>query len=335
MSFGAGKRGRIFSFTIFIITFFGGSKMPELMNYNCYSREEWSHFHGQYFHNITDADLEQIKSVDDEVSLTDVQQIYSPIRHLLHLYLLNYQQLSQAKAQFLGQKPHKIPFIIGISGSVAVGKSTTARLLKVMLQRSYPQYKIEQITTDGFLYPNQELQRRGILQEKGFPWSYDNQKLLQFLEDVKANRHAVVYPSYSHENYDIVANQTNLIDDPDILIMEGINVLQLPQNQQIYISDYFDFAIYVDADPQLIEQWYIHRFKGFLKAQQKHPDPQNYYYQYLQRPPQDVMAMAHRVWREVNYKNLVEYIAPTMSRADLILHKTTGHVIDQVLLKKY
>ena len=309
--------------------------MQNFMNYNEYSRQEWSQFHGEYFNEIDDHDLEKIKSVDDQVSLADVREIYVPLRHLLHLYLHDYQHLTLAKADFLGVKPHKVPFIIGISGSVAVGKSTTARLLKVMLQRAYPHYKIEQITTDGFLYSNAELKKRGILNDKGFPWSYDNERLLLFLEQVKSNRAPVEYPSYSHEIYDIVPQKTNVVVDPDILIIEGINVLQLPDNQNIYVSDYFDFSIYVDANPKLIEQWYIHRFEGFLQAEIDHPDPNNYYYQFTQQPRAQVMKYAHQVWHDVNYKNLVEYIAPTINRADVILHKTKGHVINKVLLKKY
>ncbi|UQS84339.1 type I pantothenate kinase [Bombilactobacillus thymidiniphilus] len=309
--------------------------MQDFINYNEYSRQEWSQFHGAYFNNISDEDLDKIKSVDDQVSLADVQEIYTPLRHLIHVYFHNYQQLSLAKADFLGKKPHKVPFIIGISGSVAVGKSTTARLLKVMLQRAYPQYKIEQMTTDGFLYPNEELERRNILADKGFPWSYDNEKLLNFLEAVKANQGSVTYPSYSHIIYDIVPDHLNELQNPDILIIEGINVLQLPQNQNLYVSDYFDFSIYVDADPQLIEKWFIHRFEGFLIEENKNPNPDNFYYQFTKQPLEQALATAHQVWRDVNYNNLVKYIAPTMNRADLILHKTKHHKIDHVLLKKY
>ncbi|NVY96162.1 type I pantothenate kinase [Lactobacillus sp. DCY120] len=309
--------------------------MKRLINYHKYGRQEWAQFHGEYRHNIAAADLQQLKSVGDQISLEDVQEIYAPLRHLLHLYLNNYQQLSNAKARFLGQKPHQVPFIIGISGSVAVGKSTTARLLKMMLQRAYPQYKIEQITTDGFLYPNAELAARHLTADKGFPWSYDNEKLLRFLEDVKADQGPVTYPVYSHQINDVLPDQQEQIEHPDILIMEGINVLQLPQNQQIYVSDYFDFAIYVDADPQLIEQWYLHRFQGFLAWQRAHPDPTNFYYQFLEQPEDQVLVFAHRVWQETNYRNLLEYIAPTMQRADLILHKTTNHFIDKVYLRKY
>lgn len=309
--------------------------MNDFMNYKEYSRDEWSKFHGKLLHDIDNDDLKKIKSVDDKVSLEDVQKIFAPIQALIYIYTKNYQQLLEDKFQFLNVKPHKIPFIIGISGSVAVGKSTIARLLKVMLQRAYPQYDIEQITTDGFLYPNSELKKRNIYNDKGFPWSYDNVKLLNFMEAVKANRGPVQYPSYSHEIDDIVPGKVNTVDNPDILIMEGINVLQLPENQHLYVSDYFDFSIYVDADAKLIEKWFIHRFEGFLKLQMQHPDPDNFFYPFTKKSHAANMKFAHQVWQEVNYKNLVEYIEPTMNRADLILHKTNGHLIDKVMLKKY
>ncbi|UQS82293.1 type I pantothenate kinase [Bombilactobacillus folatiphilus] len=309
--------------------------MQDFMNYNEYSRQQWSQFRGADFHDIGTTDLDHVRSVDDQISLKDVQEIYLPLRHLLHLYFKNYQALSKQKAQFLGKQPQKVPFIIGISGSVAVGKSTTARLLKVMLERAYPQYCIEQMTTDGFLYSTKELEQRHILNDKGFPWSYDNEKILTFLEQVKANQGPVSYPIYSHESYDIVPNQVQWVDHPDILILEGINVLQSPQNQKLYVSDYFDFSIYIDADPKLIEEWFIHRFQGFLAAEKDQPNPQNYYYQFLNQPYEEVMQLAHQVWHDVDYRNLVEYIAPTMNRADVILHKTHQHMIDKVLFKKY
>lgn len=309
--------------------------MQDFMNYSEYSRQQWAQFHGANLQTVDAADLQRIRSVDDHISLTDVREVYEPLRHLLHIYFKNYQQLLIKKADFLGRKPHPTPFIIGISGSVAVGKSTTARLLKIMLERAYPQYKIAQMTTDGFLYPNQELERRQILSEKGFPWSYDNEKLLQFLEAVKANQGAVTYPLYSHEIYDIVPGQQGKLEQPDILILEGINVLQLPQNQNLYVSDYFDFSIYVDADPQLIEQWYLKRFLGFLQTEKQNPNPDDYYYRYLSQPQEQVLQQAHQVWQDVNYKNLVEYIAPTMNRADVILHKTKQHLIDRIFLRKY
>ena len=290
--------------------------MQSEMNYYKFDRAEWSQFHSQNFTNVTDEELAQLRSLNDEISLDDVKMIYSPL------------------SRFLGMQrnPHT-PFIIGIAGSVAVGKSTTARLLQLLLSRAYPEKRVQQMTTDGFLYPNAELERRGILDRKGFPESYDMELLIHFMNNVKNASGALRAPKYSHQIYDIVPGEYELIDRPDILIVEGINVLQLPSKQPIYVSDYFDFSIYVDANPDLIEQWYLERFGILLDT--AFTDPNNYYYQYAIGDRADAFAMARQVWRDVNLKNLNEYILPTKNRADIILHKTTGHEIDQVSLRKW
>ena len=285
--------------------------MQSEMNFYKFDRAEWSQFHSQNFTSVTDAELAQLRSLNDEISLDDVKTIYSPLRHLIHIRYEDYQGDMFTLSRFLGMQrnPHT-PFIIGIAGSVAVGKSTT-----------------------GFLYPNAELERRGILDRKGFPESYDMELLIHFMNNVKNASGVVRAPKYSHQIYDIVPNEYEVIDRPDILIVEGINVLQLPSKQPIYVSDYFDFSIYVDADPVLIEQWYLERFGILLDT--AFTDPSNYYYQYAIGNRADAFAMARQVWHDVNLKNLKEYILPTKNRADVILHKTKGHKIDQVSLRKW
>lgn len=303
------------------------------MNYYSFSRAEWATFHAHNFASVTDDELAALRSLNDELSLDDVKVIYSPLRHLIHIRYRDYQAAQYNLSQFLGMREPTHPFIIGIAGSVAVGKSTTARLLQLLLSRAYPDKKIQMITTDGFLYPNAELTRRGIMARKGFPESYDMDALIHFLNNVKNNTGTVRAPRYSHEIYDIVPNEYDVIAHPDILIVEGINVLQLPSEQPIYISDYFDFSVYIDADPQLIEQWYLERFGMLLDT--AFTDPTNYYYDYAIGDRADAFAMARQVWHDVNLKNLNEYILPTKNRADVILHKTTAHVIDEIRLRKF
>ena len=308
--------------------------MQSLANYDEFTRKQWENFHGEYTKQaITDGELRKIKSLDDEISIDDVRSIYAPIRHLLHIYLKNYRKLTKLKTEFLGGDTRKVPFIIGVSGSVAVGKSTTARLLKIMLERAYPQYKVSQMTTDGFLYPSKILKERHLMDKKGFPETYDMGKLLKFLGDVKTKGGRIKYPLYSHNIYDIIPGKYEETDNPDILIVEGINVLQLPQNEQIYVSDFFDFSIYIDAEINDIEEWFLNRFETLLDL--AHNDPNSYYYQFTQMPEKEAMDMAKNVWDTINYPNLRDYIKPTMNRADLILHKSEDHQIDKIYLRKY
>ncbi|WP_195701599.1 type I pantothenate kinase [Companilactobacillus futsaii] len=308
--------------------------MQSLANYDEFTRKQWENFHGEYTKQaITDGELRKIKSLDDEISIDDVRSIYAPIRHLLHIYLKNYRKLTKLKTEFLGEEARKVPFIIGVSGSVAVGKSTTARLLKIMLERAYPQYNVSQMTTDGFLYPSKILKERHLMNKKGFPETYDMGKLLKFLGDVKTKGGRIKYPLYSHNIYDIIPEKYEETDNPDILIVEGINVLQLPQNEQIYVSDFFDFSIYIDAEVEDIEEWFLNRFETLLDL--AHNDPNSYYYQFTQMPEKEAMDMAKNVWDTINYPNLRDYIKPTMNRADLILHKSEDHQIDKIYLRKY
>lgn len=306
--------------------------MNEWLNYDRFDRQTWHSFFPSDKVMLTQENLDDIKSLNDRISLADVQEIYLPLMKLLQLQYQNYLQMQLQRQTFLKQPSRRVPYIIGIAGPVAVGKSTTARLLQILLTRLMPDMRVELVTTDGFLFPNAELKRRGLMDRKGFPESYDMDKLVTFLNDVKAGKDEVDAPTYSHSVYDVMPDKPQRIIKPDILIVEGINVLQLPTSQPIYVSDFFDWSIYVDADPALIQHWYLERFGILLDT--AFQDPNNYYYPWAQGDREKAFEMAKDVWRRVNLVNLKQYILPTRTRADVILHKTNHHVIDHILLRE-
>ena len=306
--------------------------MDEWINYDQFDRQTWHSFFPSEITFLTQENLDEIKSLNDQISLRDVQDIYLPLIKLIQLQYQNYQQMQLQKMTFLRKASRRIPYIIGIAGSVAVGKSTTARLLQILLKRLMPDRRIEMITTDGFLYPNAELKRRGIMARKGFPESYDMDRLLTFMNDVNAGEDQVTAPTYSHSVYDVMEDHPQTIYKPDILIVEGINVLQLPTTQRLFVSDFFDFSVYVDADANLVEKWYLERFGMLLDT--AFQDPTNYYYPYAQGDRAEAFKMAKQVWKDVDLPNLNDYILPTRTRADVILHKTEHHYIDRVYLRE-
>jgi len=309
------------------------SNFHDFVCFDMISRADWHQFAVQEEAPLSAEELEGIKSLNDAISLQDVQEIYMPLTHLIEVYRQNYKSLSVTKGLFLHRFLQVPPFIIGISGSVAVGKSTIARLLQKLLSRTFRRLKVELITTDGFLYANAELHKRNLMERKGFPESYDMAKMLTFLRDVKAGKEEISSPVYSHETYDIVDGEKITLSRPDVLIVEGINVFQLPQNQNIYVSDFFDFSIYVDAEEKMIETWYLERFEQLLEYAKKRSD--NFYYHYAQWPREKAIKEALKVWQNVNLVNLKDYILPTRSRADIILHKGLAHMIDKLYLRKY
>ncbi len=307
--------------------------MDDLINYYSFTKSEWKQFYGVSDLPLTQNELRHIKAFNDRISIQDVADIFKPLVHLIRLQKDNFDQWQTTKARFLHKKVRAVPFIIGISGSVAVGKSTTARVLEELLTNYFTGENIKLITTDGFLYSNDELRKRGIFDRKGFPESYDMAKLINFLNAVKAGTAIVQSPVYSHQIYDIIPNRFEIVDRPDVLIVEGINTLQLPSNEQIYISDFTDFSIYMDADEALIEKWYLERFGRLMDT--AFQDPHNYYYKYAIGDRQEAFDMARRVWQTIDLPNLKANILPTRSRADMIMHKTDNHIIDRLSLRKY
>lgn len=303
----------------------------QAQGYFTFDRTAWQNLSNRAELPLTQQQLADIKALNDRISLEDVQDVYVPLVRLLQKKYADFEKWNRDKLDFLQIPVKKTPFIVGISGSVAVGKSTTARLLQVLLSNWFSDLKTQLITTDGFLYPNAELKRRHLMSRKGFPESYNMKDLIHFLNAVKTGQKQIKVPKYSHQVYDVIKDEYDVIDQPDILIVEGINVLQLPANETIYVSDFFDWSIYVDAEADLIEKWFLERF-GVLLDTAFH-DPSNYYYQYAQMPREEAFAYAKKIWRDIDLKNLKEYILPTRFRADMILHKTEGHVMDNILVR--
>ena len=278
-------------------------------------------------------ELRELTSLGDVIDEEDVKEVYIPLVRYLHLFAQHKKMLTKLQDHFVGIDEVSHPFIIGISGSVAVGKSTTARLLQVLIQRCYPELKVQLMTTDGFLYPNRELKKRRLMDRKGFPESYNMKLLGDFLSDVTNGKSRVLYPLYSQKLSDIVPNEYGEVINPDILIIEGINTLQLPPVGVVVTSDFFDFSIYIDAEEELIEEWFMQRFKHLLIINKNKPD--NFYYKWANGPLDYAINRAETVWQTVDLVNLREYIAPTKNRANVILHKTHGHRIDSIYIRHY
>ena len=301
--------------------------LNEFINFETISRSDWQRFYQEDQVSLTPEELESIRSLNDKIDVQEVRDIYLPLINLIRIYHRAAEDLTFSKGIFLQKAQANRPFIIGISGSVAVGKSTTSRLLQLLLQRTFPKAKVDMVTTDGFLFPNQVLIDKGILNRKGFPESYDMPLLLNFLDGGDVN-----IPVYSHEIYDIVPGLTQKISQPNFLIVEGINVFQNPINQRLYMSDYFDFSIYIDADVKNIKTWYLERFQTLLELARK--DENNYYHRFTKLTKEEALSLAQKTWKEINLVNLENYIEPTRNRAELILHKGDSHKIDLIHLKK-
>jgi len=305
--------------------------------YRVFDREEWSRLRADTPMTLLESELEQFSGIIEELSVAEVEEIYLPMSRLLNLYVAASQQLHAVTSKFLSRDDGKVPFILGVAGSVAAGKSTTARVLKALLARWPDHPRVEQITTDGFLLPNAELERRQIMNRKGFPESFDTARLLNFLADVKSGVKRVEVPVYSHFHYDILLDQTTVIESPDILIVEGLNVLQpanMPRGGEAipFVSDFFDFSIYLDAEPDVIRDWYVARFMRLRSTAFR--DPGAYFHQYANLSQDDAHARATEIWNTINLKNLEEHILPTRQRAGLILRKSADHHVESVALRK-
>jgi type I pantothenate kinase len=297
-----------------------------------FNRQQWAMLRAATPMTLRESDLINLRGINDRIDLTEVAAIYLPLTRLLNLYVAGTQNLHRVSATFLGRLAPKVPYVIGIAGSVAVGKSTFARILQALLSRWPDHPRVQLVTTDGFLYPNAELQRRGLMERKGFPESYDTRRLMTFLHDLKSGKDEASAPVYSHVVYDIVPDEEVVISRPDILIIEGLNVLQVGTETAEFVSDYFDFSIYVDAEESDIEQFFTDRFLALRESVFKNPD--SFFQHYAALSHDEAIATAHSIWVDINGKNLRENIEPTRERASLIVRKGADHRVTDVFLRR-
>jgi type I pantothenate kinase len=314
-------------------------KTSDLSPYRTFTRQEWAALREGEPMLLAQQEIDRLRSLNDRLSMEEVEAIYLPLSRLLTMYVDATQQLFKATGKFLGSGGAKVPFVIGVAGSVAVGKSTTSRVLQALLSRWPNTPKVELITTDGFLLPNAVLEAEGLMNRKGFPESYDVKALLTFLSDVKAGREHVEAPVYSHLVYDVVPGETVSVDRPDILIVEGLNVLQARQPSPSeadravpFVSDFFDFSIYIDAEEETLRRWYIRRFMRLRET--AFQDPDSYFHRYSKLKDDEAEAVSLHIWNGINLPNLHHNVRPTRARADLVLTKGEAHKIERVDLRK-
>lgn len=299
-----------------------------------FNREQWAELRKSVPLKLTEQDLKPLLGFNEELALDEVRMIYLPLTRLINYYIDENLRRQTVLNRFLGGQSPKVPYIISIAGSVAVGKSTSARILQSLLSHWPNERKVDLITTDGFLYPLEKLKQNNLLQKKGFPVSYDTQKLIRFLADVKSGKPKVKAPIYSHLTYDIIPDQFTIVDQPEILILEGLNVLQTGGNKthQTFVSDFVDFSIYVDAEEALLKEWYIKRFLKFRES--AFTDPHSYFKHYAKLSKEEAIFTAGKIWDEINGLNLNQNILPTRERANLILKKGANHEVELVRLRK-
>lgn len=296
-------------------------------------REDWARLGNETELPLTESEVAQIRGLGDFLDLQEVREVYLPLSRFLNIYVSEFGKLHKATSAFLGERAKRTPFIIGIAGSVAVGKSTVSRLLLELLARWEGTPKVELVTTDGFLLPNAELEKRSLMHRKGFPESYDRVALLKFVADIKSGKEKVSAPVYSHLTYDIIPDAETIVSAPDVVIIEGLNVLQAPGiDQDIALSDYFDFKIYVDAATENIAEWFLNRFYELRES--AFTNPASYFHRYAEMPVEKALERAHEIWNNINLPNLTENILPTKSRATLVLRKGAKHRVETILLRK-
>jgi len=305
--------------------------------YTNFSRTEWARLRAATPLTLSEADLAELQGLNEELSLAEVAEVYLPLSRLLNLHVTAVRDLGRVTDRFLGKTVASSPYILGVAGSVAVGKSTTSRVLRALLARWTDHPRVDLVTTDGFLFPNRVLEERGLMARKGFPESYDLRRLVGFLAALKGGAPEVSAPVYSHLTYDITPGATQVIRRPDILILEGLNVLQTGEGRpddgaRPFVSDYFDFSIYVDAEEAHIKAWFLDRFHRLRETAFR--DPQSYFQKYARLSEAEATGFASRVWDDINGANLRENILPTRERAHLILEKGPDHRVERVRLRR-
>lgn len=302
-----------------------------------FNRNQWAALRDSVPMTLTEGEIARLKGINEDLSMEEVAEIYLPLSRLLNFYISSNLRRQAVLEQFLGTNGQRIPYVISIAGSVAVGKSTTARVLQALLSRWPEHRRVELITTDGFLHPNKVLKQRDLMKKKGFPQSYDMHRLVKFVSDIKSGAEAATAPVYSHLIYDVIEDGDKTVAQPNILILEGLNVLQSGMDyphdpHRVFVSDFVDFSIYVDAPKALLKSWYISRFLKFREG--AFSDPDSYFHHYAQLPEDEAINVATRLWGEINQVNLEENILPTRERASLVLTKSGNHAVDSIRLRK-